>query len=177
MAREVARAEVRALTGAMLDAAGSVLFADDLSADEVGKGLRDVVSVFQGEIDRRIPGWTDAGPAVPTVPTEETDVRNPLSGQDQKALELAKMVRGNPELRERVAKANERNASRQVGPVSKVHPVSKMAEDSPVLAEYENEVLEVMSRDRVSHEIAIGKVSRDYAFHDLRRRYKEEQGF
>ncbi len=45
MAREVARAEVRALTGAMLDAAGSVLFADDLSADEVGKGLRDVVSL------------------------------------------------------------------------------------------------------------------------------------
>jgi hypothetical protein len=49
-----------------------------------------------------------------------------------------------------------------------------MATESEVLAEYEAEVLEVMSRDRVSHEVAIGKLARDPAYHDLKTRYREE---
>jgi hypothetical protein len=169
MRREVARAEVRALTDAMMDAVGVTLYAPDLPPDAIGKGLQDVVEVFTSEIERRIPGWTDADP----TPIEETSMQ--LSEQDQKAVELAKMTRRNPALKERMAKADERNAERQAGPVEKQHPVSKMAADSPVLAEYEAEVLDVMSKDRCSHELALGKISRDPAYHDLKRRYRDEQ--
>ncbi len=188
LAREVARAEVQALTGALVDAAGAVLFAPDLSDDEVGKGLRDVVSVFSGEIERRLPGWitpgersartdADPDPEVPTVPTvpidKETDVRNQLSDKDQKAIELAKMVRGNPELKARVRKADDARAAKD--PIEKQHPISKAAAESAAIAEYENEVLEVMSRDRVSHEVAIGKIARDPAYHVLKAKYRAEQ--
>jgi vacuolar-type H+-ATPase subunit I/STV1 len=175
MAREVARAEVQALTGAMLDAAGAVLSADDLSADEVGASLRDVVDVFSKEIERRISGWVSEGidvdPEVPTVPTEEKPME--LSEQDKKAIEIAKAAREHPELKERMRKVDEARAAKD--PIEKQHPISKMATDSPVLAEYEVEVLEVMSKDRCSHEVAIGKIARDPAYHDLKRRYREEQ--
>jgi hypothetical protein len=160
------------------DAAGAVLFAPDLSADAIGKGLQDVVDVFRVEIERRIPSWIGTGPDTPgeATPTDkETDVRNQLSDKDQAASELAKLGRGNAALKERMAKADLRNAERQAGPVEKQHPVSKMAADSPVLAEYEAEVLDVMSKDRCSHEVAIGKLSRDPAYHDLKRRYRDEQ--
>ncbi len=174
MALEVARAEVQALTGAMVDAAGAVLAAPDLSADEVGKGLRDVVDVFSKEIERRIPGWVSPGEArtdADPVPTEEKPME--LSEQDKKAIELSKMVRGRPDLKERVRKVDEARASKD--PISKMHPVSKMAEDSPVLAEYENELLDVISKNNCSAEIAIGLLCKDNAYHDLKRRYREEQ--
>ncbi len=170
LALDVARAEVAALTGAMQDAAGAVLFAEDLPADEVGASLRDVVDVFSKEVERRIPGWTDVDPE-PTVPTEEKDMY--LSEKDKKAVELAKMTRGNPELKERVRKADAARASKD--PLEKAHPISKMATESEVLAEYEAEVLEVMSRDRVSHEVAIGKIARDPAYHVLKAKYRAEQ--
>jgi hypothetical protein len=182
MALEVARAEIGALTSAMLDAARATLAAPDLEGDAIGTGLKDVVDVFSKEIDRRIPGWvspgearTDADPEakVPTVPTEEANMN--LSEKDKKAVELAKMTRGNPELKARVQKVDEARAGRSQDPVSKLHPISKMAEESPVLAEYEVEVLEIMSKERVSFEVAIGKLAKDPAYHDLRRRYREEQ--
>jgi hypothetical protein len=166
-AREVARAEVRALTDAMMDAVGVTLYAPDLPPDAIGKGLQDVVEVFTGEIDRRIPGWvspegTGTDPEVPT--DKETGME--LSEQDRKAIELSKMVRGNPELKERVRKVDEARAGKE--PVEKMHPVSKVSEDSPVLADYEGEILAVMSKDRCSHEVAIGKLARDPAYHDLK---------
>jgi hypothetical protein len=178
IARDVARAEISALTSAMTDAFGATLAAPDLSADAMGTGLRDVVNVFSNEIDRRIPGWVSPGeartgvdPEVPTVPTEEKPME--LSEQDRKAVELSKMVRGRPDLKERVRKVDEARAAKE--PISKMHPVSKMAEESAVLAEYEGEVLDVMSKERCSHEVAIGKIARDPAYHDLKRRYREEQ--
>jgi gas vesicle protein len=174
MALEVARAEVQALTGAMVDAAGAVLAAPDLSADEVGKGLRDVVDVFSKEIERRIPGWVSPGEArtdADPVPTEEKPME--LSEKDKRAIVIAKGARQNPELKERMRKVDEARAAKE--PIEKMHPVSKMAEDSQVLAEYEVEVLEVMSKERCSHEVAIGKIARDPAYHDLKRRYREEQ--
>ncbi len=159
----------------MMDAIGATLAAPDLPADGIGASLRDVVSVFSNEIERRIPGWvstpgddrTDTDPQ----PIEEKPME--LSSQDRQAIELSKMVRGRPDLKERVRKVDEARASKD--PISKMHPVSKMAEDSPVLAEYEGEVLDVMSKDRCSHEVAIGKIARDPAYHDLKRRYREEQ--
>ncbi len=171
MAREVARAEVQALTGAMVDAAGAVLAADDLSADEVGASLRDVVDVFSKEIERRISGWVSEGTDADPQPIEEKDMQ--LSEKDKKAVELAKLTRGNPELKERVRKVDEARASKD--PIEKLHPVSKMAKDSPVLAEYEGEILDVMSKEKCSTEVAIGKITRDPAYHDLKRRYREEQ--
>jgi hypothetical protein len=96
-----------------------------------------------------------------------------LSEKDKKAVELAKMTRGNPELKERVRKADAARASKD--PLEKAHPISKMATESEVLAEYEAEVLEVMSRDRVSHEVAIGKIARDPAYHVLKAKYRAEQ--
>jgi hypothetical protein len=159
-----------------MDAAGAVLFAPDLSADAIGKGLQDVVEVFTGEIDRRIPGWvspegTGTDPEVPT--DKETGME--LSSQDRKAIEASKLARRNPALKVRMAKADVASAERQAGPVEKQHPVSKLAALSPVLAEYEAEVLEVMSKERCSHEVALGKLSRDPAYHDLKRRYRDEQ--
>jgi gas vesicle protein len=171
MALEVARAEVQALTGAMLDAAGAVLFAPDLSPDEVGKGLRDVVSVFSGEIERRVEGWIDVDPEVSTVPTEEKDMD--LSEKDKQAIVIAKGARQNPELKQRMQKVDEARAAKD--PLEKQHPISKLVESSPVLEEYEVEVLDVMSKERCSHEVAIGKIARDPAYHDLKRRYREEQ--
>ncbi len=96
-----------------------------------------------------------------------------LSEKDKKAVELAKLTRGNPELKERVRKVDEARASKD--PIEKLHPVSKMAKDSPVLAEYEGEILDVMSKEKCSTEVAIGKITRDPAYHDLKRRYREEQ--
>jgi hypothetical protein len=185
MALEVAR-EVQALTGAMVEAARKVLAAPDLEPDEVGASLRDVVDVFSKEVDRRIPGWVTSGErsartgvdpdaletTVPTVPAEEKPMQ--LSSKDKQAIELAKMTRGNPELKEKVRKADDARAARGE-PVSKMHPVSKMSEESEVLSEYEADVLEVMSRDRVSHEVAIGKIARDPAYHVLKAKYRAEQ--
>ncbi len=176
--REVApAASVSALTEALTEAAGATLFAPDLSPDEVGAGLRDVVKLWTDEVERRIPGWIDTDPRQTehddayNTPIEETNMQ--LSDQDKKAVELAKMTRGNPELKERVRKVDEARAAKD--PIEKQHPISKIATDSPVLAEYEVEVLEVMSKDRCSHEVAIGKIARDPAYHDLKRRYREEQ--
>jgi hypothetical protein len=175
IAREVARAEVQALTGAMLDAAGAVLSAPDLSPDEVGASLRDVVSVFTSEIDRRLNGWVSEGidvdPLLSTVPTEEANME--LSEQDKRAIEIAKAAREHPELKERMRKVDEARAAKD--PIEKQHPISKMATDSPVLAEYENEVLELMSKEKISHEIAIGKIARDPAYYILRENYRAEQ--
>ncbi len=176
LAREIARAEMHALCDALTEAAGATLFAPDLTADEVGQGIADVVKLWSSEVERRIPTWIGTDPDTPTAPTDkETDVRNQLSAKDQAAVELAKAGRGNAALKERMAKADLRNAERQAGPVEKEHPVSKMAADSPVLAEYEAEVLDVMSKDRCSHEVAIGKLARDPAFYSLRQRYRDEQ--
>jgi hypothetical protein len=183
IALDVARAEVAALTGAMQEAATSVLAAPDLPADEVGKGLRDVVSVFSSEVERRIPGWVSTGEArtgvdpdalETTVPTgKETDVRNQLGERDRKAIELAKMTRGHPELKEKVRKADDARGSKE--PIEKMHPVSKMAEESAVLSEYEADVLELMSKEKISHEVAIGKIARDPAYHVLKANYRAEQ--
>ncbi len=180
MAREVARAEVQALTGAMMDAFGATLAASDLSADAIGASLRDVVDVFSGEIDRRVPGWVSPGearidadpeaPTVPTVPTEEANMN--LSDQDKAAVVLAKAGRGNPELRERIRKTDEARAARE--PVSKLHPVSKMSEDSPALSEFEPEILAKMSSANVSAEVAVGLLCKDPSFHVMKTRYKEE---
>jgi hypothetical protein len=169
MSLEVQRAELHALVSAMLDAFSATLSAPDLSADEVGAGLRDVVSVFSGELERRIPGWTDVDPQR-TVPAEEKPME--LSEQDKKAIELSKMVRGNPELKAKVRKADDARAAKD--PIEKQHPISKAAAESKALAEYEPELLEIMSKERVSFEVAVGKLARDGAYHDLKRRYKEE---
>jgi hypothetical protein len=171
IALDVARAELSALTSAMTDAFGAVLFANDLEGDGIGAGLKDVVSVFSSEIDRRIPLWIDVDPTVPTVPTEEKDME--LSAQDRKAVEIAKAARLNPELKERMQRVDETRAARQ--PVSKMHPVSRFSEESAVLAEYENDVLELMSKEKISHEIAIGKIARDPAYHILKANYRAEQ--
>ncbi len=95
-----------------------------------------------------------------------------LSDQDKAAVVLAKAAKGNPALRERMQRVDETRASRE--PVSKMHPISKMSEESAVLAEYENELLDVMSKEKCSAELALGKLAKDPAYHDLRRRYKEE---
>jgi hypothetical protein len=167
IAREVARAEVRALTEALTEAFGATLFSPELSPEELGAGLRDVVTLWSSEMEKRIPSWIGVDPQ----PIEETSMQ--LSDQDKKAVELSKMTRNDPGLRRRVQKADETRASKD--PLERAHPISKMAEESPVLAEYEAEVLDVMSKDRCSHEVAIGKISRDPAYHDLKRRYREEQ--
>lgn len=177
MRREVARAEVRALTEALTEAFGATLFSPELSPDELGAGLRDVVKLWSSEVERRIPGWIGADPRQTehddayNTPIEETNMQ--LSDQDKKAVELSKMTRNDPGLRRRVQKADETRASKD--PLERAHPISKMAEESPVLAEYEAEVLDVMSKDRCSHEVAIGKISRDPAFHILKAKYREEQ--
>jgi hypothetical protein len=152
----------------MVDAAGAVLFAEDLSADEVGAGLRDVVSIFKGEIDRRISGWTGADPE---VPTEEKDME--LSDQDKAAVVLAKAGRGNPALRERIRKTDEARAATH--PVEKAHPIEEMSKSSPVLSEIEHDVLEIMSKHRVSHEVALGRLAADPGYHSVKARYRVEQ--
>lgn len=174
LAREVARAEAGALCDALLEAIAVTIYSPDLPADEVGQGIADVVKLWSSEVERRIPTWIGTGPDTLTAPTdEENPVRNPLSDKDQAAVELAKMTRRDPSLRERVRKVDEARASKE--PVSKMHPVSKMSEESEVLAEYENDVLQVMSKERCSHEVAIGKIARDPAFYSLRQRYRDEQ--
>jgi hypothetical protein len=94
------------LCDALTEALGATILAPDLDGDEVGAGIADVVRLWSDEVERRIPGWVSPGEARtdtdPEVPTEEKPMRNPLSGQDQQAIELSKMTRRDPELRERV---------------------------------------------------------------------------
>ncbi len=170
MARDIARSEISALTSALTDAAGAVLFADDLSADEVGAGLRDVVSIFSSEIDRRINGWIDVDPE-PTVETEKENDMN-LSEKDKAAVVIAKAARQNPELKERMQRVDETRAARE--PFEKMHPLSRISEDSPVITDFEPEILAKMSAEKCSAEIAIGLLCKDEAFHVMKTRYREE---
>jgi len=93
-----------------------------------------------------------------------------VSPEDRKAMELAKMAAGRPELAEQLRK------SFAPEPEPRQHPLSKAAEESPAFAELLPWIEEEMIKGRVDHETAIGRVATNPGLYPLVEAYREEQG-
>lgn len=106
--------------------------------------------------------------AVP--PMTETFNRFAMSPEDRKAVELAKMADGRPDLRDAIQKA-----SAATRPETPVHPLAKAAADSPAFEELLPYIEEIMRTERVGHEEAIGKAASNPGLWPLVEAYREEQ--
>jgi predicted Ser/Thr protein kinase len=95
-----------------------------------------------------------------------------VSPEDRKAMELAKMAAGRPELAERLQKQFEA----ALEPEPRQHPLSKAAEESPAFAALLPWIEEEMIKGRVDHETAIGRVATNPGLYPLVEAYREEQG-
>jgi hypothetical protein len=92
-----------------------------------------------------------------------------LSPEDRKAMELAKMAAGRPELAERLRKSFDPE------PEIRQHPLSKAAEESDAFAELLPYIEEEMVKNRVDHETAIGRCATNPGLYPLVEAYREEQ--
>lgn len=108
----------------------------------------------------------ERGEALPMTNTIESLAMSP---EDRKAVELAKLAQGRPDLRDAIQKASE--ATR---PETPVHPLSKAAAESPAFAELLPYIEEEMVKNRIGHEEAIGRVATNPGLWPLVEAYREE---
>lgn len=176
--REAASSEAHALVDALEEALARIMSSPDLGGDQLAEAMTTSVDQFVEEMTTRLPEWTQGTDVDPSLDPTNVSKRGGtltynLSPQEQAAVLMAKAAERNPESREALQQA----AQKPIESFEATDHLTEMAKASPALAKLKPHVEQVMSRDGVEFEVALGKVAGDPArYADVQAYMREQRG-